>query len=80
VNLLGDNTETRKKSTETSIDSSKEVGLEVNVEKIKYILMSHHQNAGQNWDIKIANRLFGNMAFKLFGNDSNKSNFASGVN
>jgi hypothetical protein len=33
VNLLGDNTITIKKNTETLIDSSKEVGLEVNTEK-----------------------------------------------
>jgi hypothetical protein len=38
------------------IDASKEVGLEINIEKTKYMLLSHHQNAGQNWDIKIANR------------------------
>jgi hypothetical protein len=32
------------------IDASKEVGLEVNTEKTKYMLLSHHQNAGQNHD------------------------------
>jgi hypothetical protein len=32
--------------------------LEVNAEKTKYILRSHHQNAGQNHDIKVANRSF----------------------
>jgi hypothetical protein len=30
------------------IDASKEVGLEVNTEKTKYMLPSCHQNAGQN--------------------------------
>jgi hypothetical protein len=39
VNLLEDNIDTIKKNTETSIDSSKEVGLEINVEKTKYILV-----------------------------------------
>jgi hypothetical protein len=33
-------------------DASKEVGLEVNVEKTKYMLVSWDQNAGQNWEIK----------------------------
>jgi hypothetical protein len=30
----------------TLIDASKEVGLEVNTEKTKYMLLSRHQNAG----------------------------------
>jgi hypothetical protein len=65
VNLLGDNT---KKNRETLTDDSKEVGLEINVEKTKYMLLSHHQNAGQNHDIKIANRSFENVAqFKYLG-------------
>jgi hypothetical protein len=41
-----------KKNTETLIDASKEVGLEINVEKTKYMLLSRHQNVGQNLDIK----------------------------
>jgi hypothetical protein len=40
-------------STETLIHASKEIGVEINVEKIKYMLLSRHQNVGQNWDIKI---------------------------
>jgi sorting nexin-29 len=56
VNLLGDNIDTMKKNR--NFNASKEVGLEVNTEKSKYMLLSHHQNAGQNHDIKIANRCF----------------------
>jgi hypothetical protein len=56
VNLLGDNIHIIKKNTETLIDASKEVGLEINVDKAKYMLLSRHQNVGQNRDIKIANR------------------------
>jgi hypothetical protein len=37
------------------IDASKEVGLEINIEKTKYMLQFRHQNAGQNWDIKTGN-------------------------
>jgi hypothetical protein len=50
VNLLGDNITTINKNTETLIDAGKDVGLEVNAEKIKYMLLSRHQNAGQNYN------------------------------
>jgi hypothetical protein len=56
------------KNTKTLIDASKEVGLEVNAEKTKYMLLSHHQTAGQNHDIKIAHRCFESVEqFKYFG-------------
>jgi hypothetical protein len=68
VNLLGDNLDTIKKNTETLIDASKEVGLEINVEKTKYMLLAHQQNVGQNQDIKVTTRLFENMSqFRYFG-------------
>jgi hypothetical protein len=52
VKLLGDNIDTIKKNTETLIDASKEVGLETNEEKTKYMLPSRNQNVGRNRDIK----------------------------
>jgi hypothetical protein len=38
---------TIKKNTKTLIDASKEVGIKVNVEKTKYMLLSDYQNARQ---------------------------------
>jgi hypothetical protein len=52
VNLLGDNIYMMKKNTETSVDVSKEVGLQINAGKTKYMLLSCHYNTGQNNDIK----------------------------
>jgi hypothetical protein len=68
VNLLADNIDTINKNTESLIDASKETGLEINVNKTKYMLLSRHQNLGQNRDIKIANISFENMSqFKYLG-------------
>jgi hypothetical protein len=65
---MADDTDVISKNTETAIGATKEVGLETNVEKTKYMLLHRHQNAGENRDIKIANRLFTNVAqFKYFG-------------
>jgi sorting nexin-29 len=75
VNLLGDNMHTIHKNIETLIDASKEVGLEVNIEKTKYMLVSRDQNAGQNRDIKIANRSSENVSqFKFLGTTVTKQN------
>jgi hypothetical protein len=55
ANLLGDNIDTINKNTETLIDASKQIGLEANVEKTKYMLVSRYQNAGQTREMKIGN-------------------------
>jgi hypothetical protein len=68
VNLLGNIIDTIKKNTETLIDASKEVGLDVSTEKTKYMLLSRYHNPGQNHNIAIADRAFQNVAqFKYVG-------------
>jgi hypothetical protein len=68
LNLLSDNIGTIQKKTETLMDASKEVGLDENAENTKYMLLSRHQNAGQNHDMKIRNRCFENVAqFRYLG-------------
>jgi hypothetical protein len=63
------------------VDASKEIGLEINVEKTKYMLLTRHQNAGQNRDIKIAKRLFENVSqFKYLGTTVTNPKFDSGGN
>jgi hypothetical protein len=65
---LGDNINTIRKNTKTLTDANNTATLAVNAEKTKYMLLSHHQNGGQNHDIKTANRSFENVAqFKYMG-------------
>jgi hypothetical protein len=52
TNLLRDN---MKQSRETLFDAITEVGPERNLEKTKYMLVSHYQNADKSWDIYIGN-------------------------
>jgi hypothetical protein len=43
---------TIKRNTETLIDAGKQIGLEINVEQFKYMLLSRHQNVGQSPGLK----------------------------
>jgi hypothetical protein len=47
VCILDKNKNTIKRKRKPLLQASREVDLEVNTEKTKYIVMSHHQNAGQ---------------------------------
>jgi hypothetical protein len=57
INIMGENLNTIK-NTQALLDARKEVDLEVNPEKTKYMLMSRSQKTGQKYSIKIANRSF----------------------
>jgi hypothetical protein len=55
VNVLGDSVHTRKEKSEALLEASRDIGLEKNVEKTKYTIISRHPNSGQNRNTRIAN-------------------------
>ena len=61
VDMLGENLQTVRENAEIFIKASKDIGLEVNSEKTKYMITSHHQNVIQNQNIVIGNLSFENM-------------------
>jgi hypothetical protein len=76
VSILGENIDTIKKDKEALLDARKLVGLEVNPEKSKYMLMSRSRKIGQKHRIKIVNRSFENMAkFKYLGTTLTDQNY-----
>jgi hypothetical protein len=60
INILGKNMNTI--NTEALLETGREVGIEVNAQKTKYMVMSHHQKAGKQQHLMTANKFFENVA------------------
>jgi hypothetical protein len=58
VNITDGSVHTIKNNTEALLVGSKEIGLEVNADKIKYMVTSRDRNAGKSHNMKIANSSF----------------------
>jgi len=52
VNILGGSVHTVEENAEASVVAAKEIGLEVNADKTKYMIMSRDQNAGRSHSMK----------------------------
>ena len=79
VNILGGSVHTIKENAEALILASKEIGLEVNVDKTKYMIMFSDQNAGRSQNMRIDNRSFERMEkFKYLGTTLTNQNSIQG--
>jgi hypothetical protein len=68
VNLLGNRVNTIKENSETFLQASTDIGIEINAENTKYMIMSRHPNSGQNQNIRIAKKSFEKVVkFKYLG-------------
>ena len=59
VNILGGSAHTIKENAEALVVATKEIGLEVNADKTKYMIMSRDHNAGRSHSMKIIVQLKG---------------------
>ncbi|KAJ4434380.1 hypothetical protein ANN_22940 [Periplaneta americana] len=68
VNMLGENPQMIRENTEILLEASKAIGLEVNPEKTKYMIMSRDQNILRNGTVNIGDLSFEEVEkFKYLG-------------
>ncbi|KAJ4438244.1 hypothetical protein ANN_14183 [Periplaneta americana] len=68
LNMFGENPQTIRENIGILVEASKEIGLEVNPEKTKYIIMSRDENIVRNGNITIGNLSF-EESLMLAGNE-----------
>jgi len=76
VNILGRSIRTIKEKTEALVVAGKEIGLEVNADKTKYMVMSRDQDTRRNHIIKTDNISFERVeVLKYLGTNSTNQNY-----
>ena len=81
VNILGGCVHNLNEKAEAVVVASKEIVLEVNADKTKYVVMSRDQNAGRSHNMKIDNSSFEMVEeIEIIWNNLNKPAFYRGRN
>ena len=76
VNILGGSVHTVKENAESLVVATKEIGLEVNADKTKYMIMSRDQNAGRSHSMKTDNSFIERVEeFKYSGTTLTNKNY-----
>jgi hypothetical protein len=76
VNILGGSVHSIKENAEALVVATKEIGLEVNADKTKYMVISRDQDGGRSHRIKIDNCSFENVEeFKYLGINLTNQNY-----
>jgi len=79
VNTLGGSIHTLKKNAEALVAATREIELEVNAVKTKYMVMSRDQNAGRIHSVRIDNSTFERLEeFKYLGKTLKNQNSIPG--
>jgi hypothetical protein len=74
INLLGDSINTIKENAEVFLGANRDVGIEIHTEKMKYVIVSCHQNLGQNQYMRITKESFENVSkLRILRDDTNQN-------
>jgi len=75
VNILDGSLQTIQKNTDALVVANKEIGLGVNADKTKYMVMSRDPNAGRSYNVNIVNGFFESVEqFKYLGTSLTNQN------